>query len=521
MTIPLIEIRPEVAIYSAFSRLNYKPWYALAEFVDNSLQSYLANRSRLQTTDSSPPVLTVKISLRDDSIEIADNAAGIAWQDFPRAFLPASPPPDVSGLSEYGLGLKAAACWFARKWSVRTTAINEPVERTITFDVPSITQQHINKLPLMEKHALPASHYTILTLEQLNISPKSRTIEKIKKHLASIYRLFLQDGTLELRINDDHITYVAPELLEAPHFLDTSGTPRHWRREFSLELDERHRIWGWAGILKRASVTNAGFALFRRQRLIEGSYGEAYRPELLFRKSNSYTYQRLVGELFVEGFAVSHTKDGVQWSDWEEDILKWLRNELDQEPVPLLKQAEAYRVGRIQRPRSLRQIAADASHVVSQRVPPLVDKQLQATVDSSPLPPDLPVAHQEAHEEVVFRLDHAGERWRIEIELVGDENIYPWLDVAGGERASERQLRIRMNLSHPFMIRFSTPTGSELPAMIRLAAGFAIAEATARATGVDRAGTIRRNLNELLREALAAPAEQIEEVSDEPDTDGR
>ena len=53
MNRPGVEIRPEVAMYAAFARLNYEPWYALAEFVDNSLQSYLANRSALQA--NKPP----------------------------------------------------------------------------------------------------------------------------------------------------------------------------------------------------------------------------------------------------------------------------------------------------------------------------------------------------------------------------------------------------------------------------------------------------------------------------------
>jgi len=219
--------------------------------------------------------------------------------------------------------------------------------------------------------------------------------------------------------------------------------------------------------------------------------------------------------LFVEGFTVSHTKDGVQWSDWEEDVLKWLRAEIDQEPLPLLKQAEGYRVGRAQKSRNLDVIASDTQQVVAQRVPPLIDDQLQKPADHSPLQSDLSDAKPETRRDVEFRLEHAGQEWHVEIELVADEAIDPWLDVAGGERGSERRLRIRINLAHPFMLRFSTPTGSELPALIRIAVGLAIAEATARATGVDRAGTIRRNLNQLLREALSAPPEELEEVSDD------
>ena len=55
--------------------------------------------------------------------------------EFPRAFRPAELPPDRSGLCEFGMGMKSAACWFARQWEVRTSALGEPVERTVSFDI--------------------------------------------------------------------------------------------------------------------------------------------------------------------------------------------------------------------------------------------------------------------------------------------------------------------------------------------------------------------------------------------------
>src|SRR6185503_5319184 len=99
--------------------LNYKSWYALAEFVDNALQSYLANRARLGGTGA---VLTVEISLSPEPpgrLIIRDNAAGIEEGTYSRAFRPAEVPPDRSGLSEFGMGMKSAACWFSPRWRVR------------------------------------------------------------------------------------------------------------------------------------------------------------------------------------------------------------------------------------------------------------------------------------------------------------------------------------------------------------------------------------------------------------------
>ena len=106
------------------------------------------------------------------------------------------------------------------------------------------------------------------------------------------------------------------------------------------------------------------------------------------------------------------------------------------------------------------------------------------------------------------------------IEVVSDEGEYDWLSISSSERTgNEQRLRIRVNLAHPFMVRFSTPAGEELPMLLRLAAGLAISEATARHVGVRQAGTIRRNLNQLLREALAAPLHVASTPDEKPESE--
>ena len=46
-----VDIRPRIGIYRIFRAMRYKPWFAIAEFVDNSLESYLINKSRLLKVD--------------------------------------------------------------------------------------------------------------------------------------------------------------------------------------------------------------------------------------------------------------------------------------------------------------------------------------------------------------------------------------------------------------------------------------------------------------------------------------
>ena len=42
-----LNIQPQAGVLGVFSRLNYKPWYAIAEFVDNSTQSFYNNEKIL------------------------------------------------------------------------------------------------------------------------------------------------------------------------------------------------------------------------------------------------------------------------------------------------------------------------------------------------------------------------------------------------------------------------------------------------------------------------------------------
>src|SRR5207302_10654532 len=120
--------------------------------------------------------------------------------------------------------------------------------------------------------------------------------------------------------------------------------PVLWRKEIDFDFGLGLRAHGFAALRETASTTRAGFALFRRRRLIQGSADEGYRPEAIFGSSNSYRYQRLFGELHLEGFQVSHTKDGFRWDENEQPFLDILREHLDDDDLPLLRQAEGYRV---------------------------------------------------------------------------------------------------------------------------------------------------------------------------------
>lgn len=251
MSAKKVNIRPGVSVLSVLRHLNYSPWFALAEFVDNSVQSYLENKSRIHGLHGLAWKLKVSIDI-DTSypgrITIRDNAGGIAGEAFPRAFRPAVVPPDRSGLSEFGMGMKSAACWFAPRWQVRTKALGEPVERTVRFDIATIVRDELEELDIDERPAAANEHYTEVALDDLHHIPVGRTLGKIKEHLTDIYRVFLRDGSLDLRFNGESLSYEEPPVLTAPSYKEPDGPDKVWRKEIEFEFGHGLGVRGFAAL---------------------------------------------------------------------------------------------------------------------------------------------------------------------------------------------------------------------------------------------------------------------------------
>ncbi len=510
-----VNIRPGVSILSVLRHLNYRPWFAMAEFVDNSLQSYLQHRNELEWVEKEGFQLRVSINidLTDGRrIIIRDNAAGIYESEYARAFRPAELPLDKSGLAEFGMGMKSAACWFAPRWTARTSALGEAVERTVTFDIDTIVRDDLEELSVQTRSANPKHHFTEIVLSNPYKSPQGRTISKIKEHLGSIYRIFIREGVLELRFDDEVLKYPTWPILNRPYYKSESGQPISWRKDIDFDFGQGLRAHGFAALFETAHISNAGFALFRRKRLIQGSADEGYRPEKIFGTPNKFTYQRLFGELHLEGFEVSHTKDGFRWDENEEPFLDLLKEHLNAEPVRLLDQAEGYRV-RAQQD-ELKKGADIAvkrtAEVIERHVPPVLEKQLDQKLDVKKPPETLPPSGATTSVRE-FNVEFHGSKWQIRLELTNDPAVGDWVSISDrSSRASSkgnetRHLGMRLSLAHPFMERFSGVDPEQIEPLLRLAAAIGLAEIVARDSGLREAGTIRRNINELLRDALSKP----------------
>jgi hypothetical protein len=493
-----VSITPGVSMLAVLGSLNYKPWFALAEYVDNALQSFLSND---ETAESGPLVVRIEMRGGDGGeVVISDNAWGIPLSEFPRAFRPAEVPLDRSGLSEFGMGMKSASCWFARKWSVTTTVEGEPVARVVTFDIEQIVANDVQTLEVSEVAAEPSAHGTVVRLWDLNQPLATRTVSKIREHLTDIYRVFLRDEQMVLIFRDEQLFYEDPAVLVSPPFDEPESSAISWRKEVDFDFGAGLRVHGFAALLAAGKQSQAGFSLFRRGRVIEGTADELYKPGAIYGAGNTYRSQRLFGELHLEGFEVSHTKDGFQWLDSESAFLELLHDELDSAPVMLLRQAEGFRARA-----SRREQKALVEGAIDRTVRSL--KGLPSNVDPGPdeePPPSLENLGATLYQrelDVPFR----GISWRISVEAREASPGEKWMTYSSSSpNHLSREVHISLNLAHPFLVRFAQKDDDAFEATLRVGIAIAIADAIGR-MDVLPASAISRVVNELLSGALANP----------------
>ena len=509
-----INIRPEVNILSVLRHLNYKPWFALAEFVDNSLQSYLGSNLAVEGIP-----LSVSINFDADGagrIVVTDNAEGIRLDDFPRAFRAADVPPNRTGLSEFGMGMKSAASWFAKTWRVRTSVAGEPVERSVTFDIASISQNHTEQLGVVEVAAPRAAHYTVVELNGLNHIPQTQTLAKIKSHLTSIYRTFLRDKQLSLSFRGEELRYSEVDSLLAAKASEPNGVLETWWKPIDFSLADGKSVTGFAGIRAIGSTSQAGFALLRRGRLILGSYDEPYRPVEIFGRSNTYTYQRLYGELTLDGFEVSHTKDGFRWEEEEGEFLAVLEEQIRAEPLNLFAQASGYRAKTPDLIAPIETAATNVATAVEEHFDGVLRDTLDAPIADSMIPDEVQEvsAGRSIRRQIEVKIEAVN--WLIDIEATIHSPQDDWLEVGAtvDEKDATGKPRTRVgakvNLSHPFSAKFLGPSNENSELLIAIASAFAFALALGKQVGA-KSYKILRDLNVLLRDTFAAITDQEEQ----------
>ncbi len=287
-----VNIQPGVGMYALFPAMTYKPWVALGELVDNSIDSYVKNRKILHEID---PNFRLRIEIgidqgEDPRIVVEDNAAGIAIDRVELAFSPASPNPDLSGIGRFGIGMKSATGWYSKFYTISSAAIGESIRRTVTFDIDKIVREKITNLEIEKTDKKLNDHGTRIVMSKLNkAAPQGQTLGKLRRYLASMYREFLRNESVEIFVAGEQLTYEVPEMLVAPYWENSKGPKENakektWIQNFSIELTDTwdtdldadrpavpQVIEGWVGILAKGDNRKSGLALTWRGKVIYGA----------------------------------------------------------------------------------------------------------------------------------------------------------------------------------------------------------------------------------------------------------
>ncbi len=338
-----INIRPTSSVYATYKRLSYQPWTAIAEFVDNSTQSFYDHKEELMIQKYAKGLnITIRYIedvVEGDRLEITDDAYGMEWTDFQRAVVLDRPPKNTSGRNEFGMGLKTAACWFGLLWSVESTQLNSTTKYYTEINIDELGKYKTEEIDVREETVSKKDHFTKIVIKRLNKHiVGSRTIGKVKELLSSIYREDLRTGLVRITYNGSVLQFK-----EAPVYTDDDS--KTWKKDISFTVQHEGKelaVSGFIAIRIPGSVKDAGFTLIRRGRVIVGGSEKNYRPSELFGDANSYAWQRMYGELHMDNWPVTQAKDGFDWhnSGLEETFI----DELSKHTQDYRKKAENIRV---------------------------------------------------------------------------------------------------------------------------------------------------------------------------------
>lgn len=335
-----VDIRPDVSALRMFKSLSFTPWYAIGEFVDNSISSYLQNRTRLEARYGRSYRLEIRISLdeRRGELIVEDNAGGITQADIPRALRTGEPPKDTSQLNLHGVGMKAAAFWWGQKLTISTWPLGKREGWTLGIDIGSgpgaKAKQRITVKPLSHREQ-SGTRIVVGSLWQ-DLPNSAKTRRAIAAYLPSIYRRFISstDKAKSIRIifDGNELSFEPPALLREPYWPTPAGPKKgaravEWRKDVTIKLSSGKVIKGWFGILETLSRDLSGFVLHYRGKGVGGVTpigkqardSSGFRPRKIFGQVGSYRGQSYIGEFDVSELGKTITTDSTLWTPDEED----------------------------------------------------------------------------------------------------------------------------------------------------------------------------------------------------------
>lgn len=503
-------------MHHMFGRISYKPWYAIAEFVDNSSQSFFSNKEKM--TDVDHVTIKIKYDKEKSMLTIEDDAYGMNLEELTAALYVEGGNIKRVGRNEFGAGLKTAAGWFGQKWSIATTQYQSGERYMAVVDIANLE----NDIPIYREAVDRKEHGTTICIEQITkklTAPK--TIIKIKELLSSMYRRDINSEQVKLEYNEDPIYFE-----DYPVLSNFRG--KEWKKkiDFSFIFEEKeYKVNGFVAIMDPGSFVKAGLALFRRDRVIIGGADMNYKPTEIFGQQQSQRSLKLFGELNMDDFPVNQAKDGFVWDDGlEEAFIEKLKENI-QDYIAI---AEISKLDRAKE----NMYSSESSEKVEQDVKNHVG--LIETAITDRLFEDLNFTTDERKGKTAVDekkdINDVLEEFKNELEekdsideekIVGSTRHYDvhlnkfrcleidvdwsinhrkyWIDMS---QISSNQINILINIDHPFFRPYSNQEEFKI-VIEKFVIAFVVAEVTAKMTSDKEGYIIYRSIRDKMNEYLA------------------
>ena len=283
-----VDVSPEMQLYKILQRQSYDIGTALAEFIDNSVQSFQDRNAAIKAIEGSDPNLKVRIAIlsKEKRITIEDNAGGINRENFQRAIRMGrgqSRTPSPASLSVYGIGMKSSAIWFSNRWTIETSALGSPEKLTTTFDLDQLLALGDTKIEVKTNPEEERKHYTKISIENClrDLSdPDDQFKDSVLSYLQETFYKFekvfveIKHDGLILKTNDVQLTeptpLVYPRVDKDGH--KASDIEVTWKKKLDFEHDGK-RVRGFVMIMGTGSYHGPGIRLLRNRRVIFGTRG--------------------------------------------------------------------------------------------------------------------------------------------------------------------------------------------------------------------------------------------------------
>lgn len=485
-----VDITPSVTTYELYQIASYTHWFAIGEFIDNSITSAFLNWEELNKIYDGKFELKIDIEFDNDtkSLTIIDNAAGIARDDIQRALRAGEPPSDKSLLSVHGVGMKMSSFWMGRNLTIRTWPLDQQIGYEVSVDLDYIkqTKSAITEVKEIMKRNRPGTHIKLskISVEKL---PKGTGVAKLKLLLTSMYRIFLTNSEkrVSIRFNGKPLVFKKPAILNEPYWSDREGPVNdveiRWERDFTYQSKKGQKISGKVGLLETMSRDLSGFMLHYKGKGMGGigavesseeisqqdvrDSREYYRPAKIFGQEGSYRYQRFTGEFDISDFGKTSSTDSIKWDpDEEHEFIEALCTFLKDSEFNMWSMAENYQVRKALRLKEGSEInnssSFDVNDVISlseyfntqihgEQIHHLDDEDLQVEIDDNRSLGIVDDIEFVSAKKIFTVPDARGHTHKFTPLFIDNPNFNLYLV----KTISDSHHEIRINVGHPFIRR--------------------------------------------------------------------